>query len=294
MNFGTEPVLRSLLATLGEGLYDSDWAGVLERHRSALPAALDEVREAFGTALEFLSSELGASSGKVVPYSLQIVLLTELFRLNPKPSQEVRAELTRWLWATSFAAAYTSANSSSINDALGMIRKLAAGESVSLVPERLHLRPFPRRFHPKSARVRAFHLFLKQHGPRDLESGELLETACLLKNGMADARPIVTGADRSWRLATRVLVGAGRRRLSQQLGELVDGRLDVDVDAILQSHLIPKEALTAYVAGDVDRFLDLREAELVRAEREFAANYVDVTGVEDTEEEAEIDVDEDP
>lgn len=293
-NFGTEPVLRSLLAALGESVYDSDWEAVLKEHTSKLADTMDVIREGFGKALEFLGGEFGAASGRVVPYSLHIVMLTELFRLDPNPPERTRQELRRWLWATSFAAAYTSASTVDVSRALTRIRKLAGGEQVSLVPEHLQLRPFSRRFHPKAARVRAFHLFLKAQSPRDLDTGEVLPASELLINGMTDARPVATGGDRAWRLASRLLVGAGRRRLEPQLQQLAQGRLDVDVDAILRSHLIPRDALEAFVCGDVDLFLELRERELIRAERAFAAEYVDVEGVEETEEEAEIDVDEDP
>jgi hypothetical protein len=44
----------------------------------------------------------------------------------------------------------------------------------------------------------------------------------------------------------------------------------------------------------MDSFLDRRERELIRVEREFASAYVEITDVEETEEEAEIDVEEDP
>ncbi len=301
MNFGTEPVLRSLLAALDENLYESDWQGVLDRHRTTLPGALDEVGEAFGRSLAFLDTELGASSGKVVPYSLHIVLLTEFFRRNPAPDDSARAELSGWLWATSFASAYTSAGSLLFNDAVHLAQRLAAGERVSLLAERLRLRPFPRRFHPKSARVRVFHLFLKQQAPLDPRTGKLLGPS-LLSNGMADARALTpaAGSSESWRLSGRLLLGAKYRRALEEFQHLAvshrqpKGLDDRDTAAILRSHAIPEAALDSLLANDLPTFLDLRERELVRVEREFASKYVDIPEVGETEEEPEIDVEEQP
>ncbi len=302
-SFGIKPVLQSVLAALGEFIYDTDWGRILEEHQAKLPGAMEEVGTSLGRALDFLDERIGASSGKVVPYSVHIVVLTELFRRYPDPGPSVLQELERWLWATSFASAFSAANEQALTDAVDRIQRLASGERVSLLPERLILRPFPRRFHAKSARVRVFHLFLKSRGPRDLSTGELLHQSMLLRNGMGDAQPVTS---RSLRLAGRFLVAeTGRRTLQRDLEALalahahaqpslaVDPAQATDPAAILRSHLIPDDALVALRAGDLDAFIDLRERELIREERAFAKQYVDLTD-EEVEEEPEIDVEEEP
>lgn len=306
-NFGTEPVLRSLLAALGKSLYTSDWEAVLKEHRADLRGAMDAVGEAFGRALDFLGSDFGASSGKVVPYSLHIVLLTEFFRLCPEPEAPARDELLRWLWATSFASAYTSSGSFRIDDDVARARQLARGEAVSLLPQRLRLRPFPRRFHPKSARVRVFHLFLKTLEPRDLLRGNVIRREQIFLNGMADARAITPGGGRQvWRLASRLVVGSGRGSLLSIFKKFIHQPRIIDMDepssdrpsfitATLASHLITPEAEEALLRGDFERFLSLREKALIEAERNFAKQYVDVpeTGEDEVDEEPEIDVEDD-
>jgi Protein of unknown function DUF262 len=297
-NFGTTSILQCTLAALGEDLYAQHWTAVFDTHRDRLPEVMEGIRDAFGLAVEFLNKELGAASGKVVPYGLQLVLLTEFFRVCPQPELPACIELVRWLWATSFASAYSSVGHLEINAALRLARRLAQGEPLSLLPDRLRLRPFPRRFHPKSARVRVFHLFLKTRRPRDLQSGEVLPDT-LLSNGMADARAVVRGG----RLAGRLLVGAGRRPLLRDLEALARTHTQTsllapnaskpDTAAILRSHLIPDDALPALLRGDMDTFLDLREREIICEERAFASQYVDLSD-EETEEEAEIDVEEEP
>lgn len=304
-SFGTKPILQGVLAALGENIYDTNWEGILDRHRDELPRVMEEVGVWLGNALDFLDQRIGASSGKVVPYSVQIVLLIEFFRLCSNPGAATLDELERWVWATSFASTYSSANEVLINDAVERMQKLARGEDAALLPERLVLRPFPRRFHPKSARVRVFHLFLKRRGPRDPSTGELIEPAKLLRNGMGDARKITSGDSRSFRLAGRILVGSRRRPLRRDL-EALSGKFQVvshslfdsnevpvDLDAILHSHLIPRDALAALLDGDIDTFLDLRERELIQEERAFAEQFVSLP-VEEFEEEAEIDVEEVP
>lgn len=298
-NFGIEPVLRSLLAALGESLYASNWEKVLETHRARLPGAMQEVRGAFATALEFLNSRFGAASGKVVPYSLHIVLLTEFFRCCRGPVKAAAAaELERWFWASSFSSGYASGGLLRFNDAVEAARRLAVGDDVSLMRERPRLQPFPRKFHAKSARVRVFHLFLKTREPRDLKTGEIISRELLLLEGMADARSVASGDQRVWRLASRLLTGAsqGRGMLLPSLKshiERVYASLVPDPRSlsILESHIVRKEAAEALMRDDLDGFLEVRERDLIRAEQEFARQYVDLPlPGEESEEEAEIDV----
>lgn len=291
-NFGTEPILRALLASLDENIYADDWETVLDTHKSSLPGKMDEVREAFARAIDFLAQSIGALSGRVVPYALQLVLLTEFFRLCQSPDAESRRQLEHWLWASSFSAAYSLGGSLSFNEAIARARRLARGERISLLDGQPLLRAFPRKFHPKSARVRAFHLFLKALEPRDLRTGLPIPRDELLRSGMADARAVATQGENGWLMASRLLVGAGRRNV---LEDLRVTSMHPERAEILASHALPEPALDALLAGNESLFLKLRERELVAREQAFAAKYVDVPlDPSDTiEDEAEIDVDED-
>jgi len=293
-NFGTKPVLQSILAALGEGIYDSAYETVLGNHQEELQGAMESIQDALGLALSFLGEHFGASSGRVVPYSLHVVFLTEFFRLRPDPSPEHVEQLRRWLWATSFATAYTSAHETEVDETMKRIRSLAHGSQVDLLPEDLTLRPFPRHFHAKAARVRVFHLFLKTMEPRDLRMGERLPTD-LLTNGMADARTVApSGSPLARRLAGRLLVGAGCRSPLKELEALAEPTLfGSNRSEVLQSHCISNDAYDALLRGEIETFIDLRERDLIRAERAFASQFV-ALGDRDTEEEAEIDVEEPP
>lgn len=295
-NFGQELILRALLAALGESLHREDWREIEKKHRSVLPKIISEVESAFVLATRFIAGDFGAASGKVVPYALQLVLLTEFFRRCPDPSARARETLLNWLWGTSFSSIYTSSGNVHFDAALEQARRLATGDDVSLLPdERLTLRPFPRRFHPKAARVRVFHLFLKTRQPRNLRTGDLLNQNELYLNGMADARPATSvGGSHSWRLASRLLIGAGAGSVQDALRATATHPRR---DEILRSHVIPLPALQALLSGDPDTFLQLREEALIQEERAFARQYVDIPSPSEepaVEEEAEIDVEEAP
>ncbi len=271
-NFGPTPILSALLSSLGESAYEDDWQSVQERHRDRLEGAFADVASAFGEAVEFVRERLGVESGKVLPYALYLVLLTEFFRLCPKPSEAQADHLERWLWASSFSLAYSAATNVTVDDALERMRAVARGELVDLLDEPVEYTPTPATYHPKSARVRTTFLFLKQHRPRDLETGEPLEN--LLADGMADGKSIAGPTRSNWPIAGRILYP--RRRRKEVWWRLTRLFRHPQRDEILASHLIPLEAFFKLNEGDEDAFLRLREAELVRAERAFANRYVSV------------------
>ncbi len=290
-NFGTAPVLRAILAALGESMYVQSWEGILKAHGDHLPKVMEAVADAYGRAVAFLAEDIGARSGKVTPYALQLVLLTEFFRICSAPSDKTRDALRQWFWASSLSSAYLLGELTQSN-AVEAVRKLARGEAHSLLTAGARLRPFPRNFHPKSARVRSVHLFLKALNPRDPSTGEVIPHDRLLSNGMADAVTIcgIPGTPIRRRMANRLLVGSGRRRDLKT--ELIQLRGHPDQEAILDSHAIPVEALERLAADDEEGFVALREQELIRRERIFAADFVELPplSADATEEEPEVDV----
>ncbi len=282
-------VLRCLLVAMGIDAYRVDWDELRKKPAQEIQQAIQTVRQSFRQATEFMSVRIGATSSKVVPYMLQLLLLSEFYRACPAPTDAQLHMLETWIWSTSFSGVYMVGGSRVFADALKAAQALAKGDkSAALAEIRREGRPFPRLFHAKSARVRAFLLFLKAQKPRNLKTGDELRQEEQLKRGMADTAAISPLEKHRNRLANRIF--SPRRgdvkSLLLRAGENLFGQ------AILDSHLIPKEALERLAAEDYDGFIALREKELIRREREFAKQYVTLPEI-DAEDEPDIDVDED-
>lgn len=174
-------LLRSVLASLDLDIYATDWANLMvkEEVRLRLPNAFDDAAKAIHAALDFLRT-LGVTSDRLLPYGLQLVLLGEFFRHCPSPTPDVSALLEQWFWVTSFTGWFGGMNSSQARLALRDIRRMARGEGTDVSLDlRTPALPFPSRFDGRSARVRAFLLFLGSLEPawqdgRKLDTGELL------------------------------------------------------------------------------------------------------------------------
>lgn len=282
----TSVVLRALMCSLGESPYESDWVGVQKKHQPSMVAAAERVRGSLVRATDFLS-QIGARHANVVPYALQVVFLTRFFELCPEPDPRQQKELRSWFWASSYGAMYGGAGSLALNDHLARAAQLAGGEQVEIVQPKPRMQPLPRRFHPRSSRVRALHLFLATLGPRDPVSGSPLKEP--LSRGFADV-PAAVGpdSDDAWMLGARVLLGKGR---GQARDRLLRARARPEFVDILRSHAIPESAFAALEAGKDSVFVEERHRHLAEVERAHARRFVEVA--EDDGEvfdEAEIDI----
>ncbi len=172
-------MLRAVLAALGRDIYATDWENLVGTKKSGsqppttqpdLKSAVDQTAQGLKGALDFLAN-VGVRSDRLLPYGLQLVLLAETFRLSPQPVPATRALLERWFWVTSFTGWFRGVNTAQVRKAVDEMRGLARGELQSLEVVDLSARaePFPARFDLRSARVRAFVVFLGSLAPRSLE-----------------------------------------------------------------------------------------------------------------------------
>ena len=176
-------LLRAVLAALDRDIYAKDWADLMVKPevRSKLPQRFDVAVEGIRRALAFLT-ELGVTSDRLLPYGLQLVLLGEFFRLCPRPAARVVALLTRWFWVTSFTGWFGGVNTAQVTRALREIRDLARGTGTGLhvIDLGVPALPFPDRFDGRSARVRAFLLYLASLQPHSLRGAGNLNPGRLL------------------------------------------------------------------------------------------------------------------
>ena len=224
-------LLRSVLAALEEDIYAKEWADLMvrpevrERLRGAFKAATQGIRLALGMLKRF-----GVTSDRLLPYGLQLVLLGEFHRLCPQPAETTVALLRRWFWVTSFTGWFGGVNTAQAKRALEEIRGLAKGkdDTFNVVHLDMPALAFPDRFDTRSARVRAFLLYLASLRPRSLRGDADLEPGSAAfppgnrcgglrvvqprsaRTRLQSRKPLVRGRG-SCRAGVGRAVGAGRR-----------------------------------------------------------------------------------
>ena len=267
-------LLRSVLAALGRDIYAKDWVDLMVKPevREQLPDAFESAASGIRGALVFLK-ELGATSDRLLPYGLQLVLLGEFFRLCPHAADGVVDLLRRWFWVTSFTGWFGRVNTAQATQALVEIRSLAnsTGFGFSAVDLDAPARPFPERFDGRSARVRAFLLFLASLHPRSLHSWRVLDPGQLL----ADHGVRAVGYVSSSAELPRELFGSPANRVFFDTGQVGQaflklGTLDDDTLAeLLPTHGFPVDSLRWIRGGNRVGLLEARLENLIADERTF-------------------------
>ena len=268
-------LLRAVLAALDRDIYAKDWADLMvkQKVRETLPVAFEAASEGIRRALGFLES-LGVTSDRLLPYGLQLVLLGEFFRQCPQPTESVIALLKRWFWVTSFTGWFGGVNTAQAKQALSEIRGLAtdAGARFSVVNLETPAQPFPDRFDGRSARVRAFLLYLASLKPRsllrsedDLNPGDLLSTLGTGAVGYVSSnQPQLEHMIRS--PANRMFLDRGH--VGQAFGVLKGLETELLVE-LLPTHGFPVDAVQWLRNDDRVRLIAARLETLIDGEREF-------------------------
>ncbi len=262
-------LLRAVLAALGRDIYLRDWTARIATPdmRLQLPTALHSAKQGVTAALGFLE-RLGVTSDRLLPYGLQLVLLSEFFRHSPNPTPDEATLLERWFWVTSFTGWFGTISTSKATHALAEMRALAQKKKAvfSVVNLKAAALPFPERFDPRAARVRAFMLYLASLKPKwqhksktyELDPGGLLSDKRTRALGHVVESRVLDDPKLARSPANRMYVeSVGSNSPSSELKRM-SGECQVEV---LESH--------GFVANQAIRQLkDNKYKDLIRARRE--------------------------
>ena len=266
-------LLRSVLAALEEDIYAKEWADLMVRPevRERLPGAFKAATQGIRLALGMLK-RFGVTSDRLLPYGLQLVLLGEFHRLCPQPAETTVELLRRWFWVTSFTGWFGGVNTTQAKRALDEIRNLAngRGDAFSVVDLETPAQPFPDRFDARSARVRAFLLYLASLRPRSLAGDAHLDPGALLTQLGTDAVGYVVSSP-----DPRELVSSPANRMfvdEHHVGQAVGALAGLDEDTLgrlLPTHGFPIDCIGLLRSGDRAGILRGRLDTLIRGERHF-------------------------
>ena len=267
-------LFRAVLSALDRDIYAKDWADLMVKPevREALPGAFESATKGIRRALVFLDS-LGVTSDRLLPYGLQLVFLGEFFRLCPQPAVNVAKLLSRWFWVTSFTGWFGASRSTQIRHALSEIRYLAkgAGTQLNVIDLEAQAQPFPNRFDGRSARVRAFLLYLASLEPRSILREGTLDPGALLSTSGPGAVGHVSSnlsqrADLIRSPANRMYVD--HDHVGQAFGALANLQDDM-LREVFPTHGFPVASIEHLRRGDRTDLVAARLETLIDGERDF-------------------------
>ncbi|WP_322758956.1 hypothetical protein [Frankia sp. Cr2] len=233
---------------------------------------MDRTEIALARTIGFLREDIGAPLARLVPYNIQILLLTTFFNIRENPSGDQVETLRRWFWSTSWSGFFAGADSTQVKNYLNTMKIFADGgpgpEGQNQVA-----RPFPDRFDMRSTRIRTFILWELQELQERLDStGAVIDVVGTLERADTRAyRQITTEkTDGAQSPANRIISptqpGTSVRRALRTLPA------DINL-AVLQSHGIPAELLDHLLAGNDVEFIAGRAEYLAGRERELMTKF---------------------
>ena len=282
-------LLRSVLAALELDIYAKDWADLMVKPevRERLPEGFKAATQGIRLALNMLRG-FGVTSDRLLPYGLQLVLLGEFHRICPQPATETVKLLSRWFWVTSFTGWFGGVNTAQAKRALEEIRNLARrkSETFGVVDLKTPAQAFPDRFDTRSARVRAFLLYLASLGPRSLKGDFVLKPGPLLSLLGTDAVGYVWSNPDPPELvsspANRLFVDEDHvGQALRTLRELSEQDKDA-LEKVLETHGFPIDCIGQLRDDDRAGLIKARLATLIDGERTFMVDRGVTLPVEQT------------
>jgi len=273
-------ILRAVLATLREDIYETNWTRLSQRRRTdmqnGLPDAIKPTAAALESAAKFLI-DIDVASDRLLPYSMQMVVLSAFFfGCKGAATTEQREFLRRWFWVSSFTGWFSTSNPSRTGWLVTEFREKVSRAARPTTLEHLQLdepaQPFPSAFDTRSARARALLCMLLGKCPRKPTGERIEEPWRLIAEQGSNAIGYVSTArtiekELQSSPANRILRVDIRKR-GQATSWLTTLGEDVR-DEVLRSHGIPPDAYGDLIRGDINTFLRKRMDYLMDLEREF-------------------------
>lgn len=261
-----EEILRSCKVAAELDLYEPDIESLSTVLRRTPEALLDAVCS-IASAVNFLKSECYVPSQMFLPYSLQLTMLAEAFRLDPTPDDNFKRELTDWFYMSSYGELFRGMSGYRLQRTISDIRDGVLLDRIGWSGHKNYDRlPLRSSFDLRAARAKAMIILLARRYDRFFPNKAF---ELLANMGKAAIGQIVMS-----RAHTRAqgVSGPANRILCrpQELGELRTLFLDELVpEEQLMAHLISGEAHLALINDHPDEFLEARFRDLVELEDSF-------------------------
>ncbi|MFE4641123.1 DUF262 domain-containing protein [Streptomyces sp. NPDC056730] len=290
--FGEIPIMtifQTVLALSGEeDVQNTSWEMMARKVQGQLVDAVEKTDRTLQEVVSFLKSEAHVPLARLVPYNIQIMLLSVFFHFSGQVGEEQRRKLSDWFWITSLAGTFAGANTTQVRKFIEEMKAFAEGRGeLGYSGERA--RAFPERFDLRSARVRAYLLWDLQTFPaRKNPDGEPINVVGQLATAHRETyRHIITqsGVPGASSPANRiVMVTPPGMSIRQALISLAEE----EKTDILDSHGVSLASVEHLKADDYADFIVARQYEVAAREKRF----IESLGIQSSEQEfGEADID---
>ena len=220
--------------------------------KTSLSYIMKRVEDEIDKTIDFLYTKCGIIDCRLLPYSYQLVLIADFFRINLNPLEKQLLELKKWFFYTTYSNYFTNSSLSKIRYDIRRFRDFAKGQIENPIDyEVLDLTPLPEKFSFRSVRVCCLvaSSILKMEANNRKES-ELVTITLPSVNGKSCVNTIVC-ASKSESIRIMELLKNG------------------DWEDELEKYNLSEEMVDCYVRNDYQTFMEKRESQLMSVESEM-------------------------
>jgi hypothetical protein len=171
-------ILRNVSAAVGGSFTAESIDDLRKLNADALTKGTAATADALKRAVDFLSTHIKAPSDAVVPYTNQIVVLSEILRRVPTPSAPQWRAIEHWFWRSGISGYFSGWNSGMMATDLNAVAEFAEGELDALDVGFVKCDPLlwrSRAFRMNVAHAKILALILSYQGPKDLLTGQSID-----------------------------------------------------------------------------------------------------------------------
>jgi hypothetical protein len=275
-------ILRNISASAGGGFSTGSIDDLRKLKADDLQTAAKATKDAYLRTVDFLATDIRISSARVIPYSNQLTVLAEVFRLIPTPSSDQLAAIRVWFWRTALAGYFSGWNTGQMASDQNSVVAFSKGASTEIEVAASEPRAdiwVTRQFRANNAHAKLLAISLAHHSPIDLLTGAAIDLGHALawenqkefhhffprdylKNQKVPRTRINCLAN------IVMLTSASNKRISNRAPsdylKEVESAAGENLQTWLDTNLISRDAFEAAKEDDFGRFLALRAETLHR------------------------------
>lgn len=268
-------LLRSMSASAGHGFTAENIEALRKHSADELKAFALQTKDAYKRSADFLHTQLRVPGAEVLPYSNQLVVLSEIFRRIPTPNAAQYEAISQWFWRTSLSGYFSGWNTGMMGQDLKAIEQFALNKTTGVKVDIQKPNPsiWLKPFRLNNAHSKLLALVLAQYAPIDLLSGQKVDVGKALAWSNAKEfhhffpKEYLIGIgyplNKINALSNIVIITSAtnktisKRAPSDYLKDVATAA-GANLDSWLSSHLVTKEAYEAALKDDFEKFLTIR------------------------------------
>lgn len=221
-------------------------------------------------AIEFLYSNLKITDSKYIPYSAQLIFISEYFRLNQCPTPEQKTRLSNWFWITSYSNYFTIYSISQHRLAFNLFKDFALGLHNDGVykPDSSYVfnsLKFPTTVNFMSVRSKTLQLFLLNYEKTNL----------ILEQDLVVEKFIFSKKDRT---PGNIVLRFNSDIIQDQDNNSTQLNIELFDDQMKEKYFINDSLIGLYRENRTEEFIEARSTMILRAEKAFVEslgiNYI--------------------